>query len=132
MIGLDTNILARYFTQDDATQSAQANRVIGLCSADNPGYISIIVLAELFWLLEKTYEYSRGQQVALLGSMLEVEDLQVESSDEVRLAAKAFSNHKGVQLADCLIGIRNAKAGCIITRTVDKAAGRLAEFELVR
>lgn len=132
MIGLDTNILARFFTQDDAAQSEQANRVIELCSADHPGYISIIVLAELFWLFEKTYKYSRGQQVALLGNMLEVEDLKIESSDEVRLAAKAFSSNKSVQLADCLIGIRNAKSGCTTTKTFDKAAGKLAEFELVR
>ena len=132
MIGLDTNILARFFTQDDAAQSAQANRVIELCSGDHPGYISIIVLAELFWLFEKTYKYSRGQQVALLGNMLEVEDLKIESSDEVRLAAKALSSHKSVQLADCLIGIRNAKSGCTTTKTFDKGAGKLAEFELVQ
>ena len=28
MIGLDTNVLVRYITQDDAQQAARANRII--------------------------------------------------------------------------------------------------------
>jgi predicted nucleic-acid-binding protein len=48
MIGLDTNVLGRYLTQDDAGQSALATRLIetGL-SSKQPGFISLVVVAEL-------------------------------------------------------------------------------------
>jgi predicted nucleic-acid-binding protein len=41
MIGLDTNVLVRYLTQDDPKQSAQANHLIEIqCSKDSPGFIN--------------------------------------------------------------------------------------------
>ena len=48
MIGLDTNVLVRYMAQDDPKQSAVATRLIEkeLSSAE-PGFISLVVLAEL-------------------------------------------------------------------------------------
>lgn len=132
MIGLDTNVLARFFTQDDARQATKANRVIDQCSGDNPGFIGLIVLSELFWLLEKTYKYTRAQQLDLLSNLLEVEDLVVEFSDDVRQAVKLFAESKKVQLADCLIAIRNTKAGCVTTKTFDKSAAKISGFELIR
>ena len=53
MIGLDTNVLVRYLTQDDAAQSALANQVIEeQLTPRNPGFISSIVLVEVVWVLE--------------------------------------------------------------------------------
>jgi predicted nucleic-acid-binding protein len=38
MIGLDTNVLVRYVTQDDPLQAAQATRLIETrCTAADPG-----------------------------------------------------------------------------------------------
>ncbi len=49
MIGLDTNVLVRYLTQDDPNQSKQANQIIDeQLTPGNPGFISSIVLIELF------------------------------------------------------------------------------------
>ena len=42
MIGLDTNVLVRYIMQDDAKQSAKANKLIESLSADKPGFIPLI------------------------------------------------------------------------------------------
>jgi predicted nucleic-acid-binding protein len=44
MIGLGTNILVRYFMQDDAKQSAKANKLIESLSADEPGFIPFIAI----------------------------------------------------------------------------------------
>jgi len=52
MIGLDTSIVVRYLTHDDAAQTATAVRVIDSLSQDSPGFLSLIVIAELVGVLE--------------------------------------------------------------------------------
>lgn len=48
MIGLDTNVLVRYFVQDDEVQSALASKLIAeSVSVSNPGYITLISLVEV-------------------------------------------------------------------------------------
>ncbi len=47
MIGLDTNVLVRYITQDDAKQSAHANTLIESVSADEPGFIFLIAIVPI-------------------------------------------------------------------------------------
>ena len=44
MIGLDTNVLVRYFMQDDAKQSAKANQLIESLSADKSGFIPLLAI----------------------------------------------------------------------------------------
>lgn len=131
MIGLDTNVLARYFTRDDEPQAAKASRLIGRCSAENPGYINLIVLAELFWLLDSRYKYNRDQQLALLQNLLQLDDLIIEASDDVYSALKQFGSST-VQLADCLIAVRNERADCETTYTFDKSASKIHGFERIR
>ena len=45
MIGLDTNVLVRYLTQDDPEQAALATRVVEReLTEDTPGFIGLVVL----------------------------------------------------------------------------------------
>ena len=56
MIGLDTNVLVRYLAQDDPKQALQATRLIEHeLTAATPGFISLVVLAELCWVLTRLY-----------------------------------------------------------------------------
>lgn len=52
MIGLDTNVVVRYLTHDDPAQTAAAVRMMDSLCSDPPGYLSLIVIAELVWGLE--------------------------------------------------------------------------------
>jgi len=50
MIGLDSNILVRYLTQDDAIQSAKATGIIERrITEENPGFVSIVAMVETVW-----------------------------------------------------------------------------------
>ena len=45
MIGLDTNVLVRYFTQDDPIQSPRAIELIEhRLDEDNPGFVSVVAM----------------------------------------------------------------------------------------
>ncbi len=70
MIGLDTNILVRYFAQDDAGQSALANRLMGTLTKDEPGFVSAVVLCELVWVLEDVYGLEKSALCNILRTLL--------------------------------------------------------------
>jgi len=62
MIGLDTNVLVRYIMQDDAMQSPKASVLIESLDADHPGFISLVTVVELYWVLTSCYDLT-GIQV---------------------------------------------------------------------
>jgi len=71
MIGLDTNILVRYIVRDDKKQASAATRLIeSECTEESPGFVSQLVLAELFWVLSRGYEYPKSILVSVLTKLL--------------------------------------------------------------
>ena len=70
MIGLDTNIVVRYLTHDDAAQTAAAGRVIDSLSQDSPGFLSLIVIVELVWVLEVSYRFKKNEIEQVLETLL--------------------------------------------------------------
>ena len=62
MIGLDTNVLARYVMQDDPRQSPRATRLMESLSAEAPGFVSVVTLVELVWVLSGSYGLNRAHR----------------------------------------------------------------------
>ena len=130
MTGLDTNILVRYLTQDDPVQAAQATALIEhRLNDDEPGFISIVAMAETVWVLERFYRFGSARIVAAIERMLGAETLVVENEREVFVAMIALREGRG-SFADALIGALSAKAGCSRVLTFDRTALRLPGFEL--
>jgi predicted nucleic-acid-binding protein len=132
MIGLDTNVLMRYIVQDDAIQAKAATRLIETrCQPDEPGFISLLVLTELSWVLSRAYEYERQQISGVIEALLLTTELRVERPEIVRRALLDFDSGTA-DFADCLIAVCNTVSGCQTTYTFDKRASRLAGFSLVK
>jgi predicted nucleic-acid-binding protein len=55
MIGLDTNVLVRYIMQDDATQSLKAAKLMESLTVDDPGFVSLVSVVELGWVLTNLF-----------------------------------------------------------------------------
>ena len=119
MIGLDTNILIRYLTQDDPDQSRKAAHEIekGL-SEGQMFFITDIVICELVWVLETAYEYERREIVPVLENILRTKQFQFENKDLLWKSFADYQNKKG-DFADHLIGRAGHKAGCDETLTFD-------------
>ncbi|MGZ8243584.1 PIN domain-containing protein [Methylomagnum sp.] len=125
MIGLDTNVLVRYLTQDDETQSPIATRLIEeTLTASQPGFISLVALVEVVWVLETCYDCTKAEIVELLARLLRVRQLKVQDSDVVARAIGLFQS-SSADFADCLVEGIALKQGCSHTETFDKAASRL-------
>jgi predicted nucleic-acid-binding protein len=128
MNGLDTNVLVRYLTQDDPSQSVQANELIEKTLAEGKHFfISIIVLCELVWVLMRAYHYSKSEVISVLEKMLLAHQFEIEDKNTVRQALNDFKNNRA-DFADCLIGIKNNQLGCETTLSFDKGTQSLETF----
>lgn len=129
MIGLDTNILVRYLTQDDSIQSPRATEIIEhRLSATHRGFVSVVTMAETVWVLDRAYNLTDQEIAAAIERMLQVEVLLVENEQEVFAAMLALKQGRGA-FADALIGELGTRAGCTHTLTFDKKALRLPSFK---
>jgi predicted nucleic-acid-binding protein len=128
MIGLDTNVVVRYLTQDDPVQSRKATELIERALTEHvPGFVSVVAMVETAWVLERIYGLTAGEIAAAIERMLEVDVLVVESEQEVFTATTAVKEGRGA-FADALIGALGARVGCSHTVTFDRNALRLAAF----
>ena len=122
MIGLDTNVLVRYFTQDDPVQSRRAISFIETnCTEENTGFVSMIVLCELVWALDAGYNYQRADIVRLLRGMASAPALTLESHDRVCRALSLYEKNKA-GFSDCLIACSCEDESAIPVFTFNKAA----------
>lgn len=131
MIGLDTNVLVRYIMQDDPKQSLKASKLIeSLDSNNNPGYITLISVIELYWVLTSCYDLTGAQVTQALDAILRTKQLMVERADQVMRALQVFAQGKA-DFADCLIERSASSAGCAQTMTFDVGASKHASMTLV-
>jgi predicted nucleic-acid-binding protein len=130
MIGLDTNILVRYLTLDDPAQFRQAAQILERhLTEDDPGFVSLVTIAEMVWVLRSSYDFTNEQVAAAVRRMLRVPALQIQNAREVFFAAEALRKGEA-SFDDALIGALGAWAGCTTTFTFDRKAARLKDFKL--
>jgi predicted nucleic-acid-binding protein len=129
MTGLDTNILVRYLTQDDPAQSAKAAAIMKRLTSASPGFVSVVAIAELAWVLDRSYGLDNREIAESIEKMLQVSELVIEREQQVFTAMVALKEGWG-SFADGLIAALGARAGCASTSTFDRKAARLPGFAL--
>lgn len=130
MIGLDTNVVVRYVTQDDRLQSAAATKLIDSLSANAPGFIATIAVVELVWVLQSCYHAKRGEVARVLDTLLRSKELIVERAELIWQAQRRFSAGNA-DFADCLIERCGHAAECQYTATFDQNAAAGAGMRLL-
>jgi predicted nucleic-acid-binding protein len=130
MIGLDTNVLVRYIMQDDVKQSSKASALIESLDTDHPGFISLVTVVELYWVLTTCYDLTGSQVKEALESLLRAKQIVVDRADQVLRALRVFDAGKA-DFADCLIERTASGAGCSETMTFDALAAKHAGMTLI-
>lgn len=130
MIGLDTNVLVRYIMQDDPKQSAKATALIEALDADAPGFVTLVSVVELYWVLTSCYELTNEQVKQALEALLRTKQILVDRADQVLRALRVFGDGKA-DFPDCLIERIAAGAGCSQTMTFDVGAVKHAGMTLI-
>lgn len=129
MIGLDTNVLVRYLAQDDPDQSAQATALIESFDEEHRGFISTVALVELHWVLRRAYKVGRAEAAAIIGKLLESQELTLQEPDLIRRALTKL--REDLDFSDAVISEAGEAAGCTHTATFDRRAARLKGMTLL-
>ena len=130
VIGLDTNILVRYIAQDDPVQSPKATALMEQLSETEPGFISLVSIVELVWVIQGCYSATKAETVAILEKLLRVQTLCVENADVVFNSVRSYAR-SNADFADCLIECSGHHANCTRTMTFDQNAAKTAGMHLL-
>ena len=131
MIGLDTNVIVRFLAQDDDVQSPIATRLMSRLSRERPGFVSAVVLAEVTWVLSRSYKALRAEIAAAVEGLLRAAEIVVENAPAAYRALGAYPAATSAEVADALIAETAALAGASETVTFDeRASAELAMRQL--
>jgi predicted nucleic-acid-binding protein len=119
MLAVDTNVIVRYLTRDDAAQFAKADALV----RSNDVHVCTTVLLETEWVLRRGYSFGRTEITQALRAFAGLPRVTLE--DPV-LAAQALDwMSRGMDFADAL---HLAKAdGCEAFVSFDRRLARLAK-----
>ena len=96
MLAVDTNVIVRYLTQDDAEQFAKASALI----RSEDVYVCTTVLLETEWVLRCSYRFGRERISAALAAFAGLPRVTLE---DPAAAAKALDwMRRGMDFADAL------------------------------
>lgn len=130
MIGLDTNVIVRYIMQDDVKQAKLATKLIESLTVDELGFVPLVALVELTWVLSSAYGLDRKQVSAAMEILLRTKEIEVENTEIVWQALRLYSTGNG-DFADCLIERSASAKGCRHTMTFDRGAVKNCSMMLI-
>ena len=130
MICLDTNVVVRYIAQDDVAQSAKATQLIESLSAETPGFITLVNIVELVWVMQGCYKATKEECAAVLQTLLHTREILLENAEIVVMATHKYLA-SNADFADCLIERSASYAKCTSTMTFDNNAAKTAGMVLI-
>lgn len=74
-VAVDTNVLPRYITSDDAQQFAAAKTEI---ESGHTLVISVVVLSDIGWVLRSAYRYSRAEISTILRELIDTDNVEID------------------------------------------------------
>jgi predicted nucleic-acid-binding protein len=130
MIGLDTNVLVRYIAQDDVVQSAKATQLIESLSIENQGFITLVSMMELVWVMQGCYQVTKEECISILDTLLRTREILLENAEVIVMATHRYKA-SNADFADCLIERSANYAKCSCTMTFDINAAKSAGMQLI-
>jgi predicted nucleic-acid-binding protein len=102
VIGLDTNVLARYYVDDAADKEATRQRMAAkrLIESGRALMVATTVLLEFEWVLRGYYEFGCKQIAAVFEHLLALPHVSVQKDAAVRVALVSYG--EGFDFADAL------------------------------
>jgi len=120
MRAVDTNVLVRLTTRDDAKEVAAAEAFVA-----EGAWVSHIVLAEYVWVLTSVHGLGASQVATAVEMLLAHQTLALQDAEAVKGALAHYRRHSSLSFSDCLVLEMARKAGHLPLGTFDKGLGRL-------
>jgi predicted nucleic-acid-binding protein len=120
MRAVDTNVLVRLMTRDDARQVAAADAFVA-----NGGWVPHLAVAEAAWVLASVYGRDPAAIATAIEMLLSHEHLTVQDGETVAAAVAQFRLRPRVGFSDCLMVEVARKAGHIPLGTFDRELSKI-------
>jgi predicted nucleic-acid-binding protein len=98
MIYLDTNVILRYLLQDCERHIEQSIEYV----EKHDVYIKNEVLAEVVYVLNKTYNVPKTEVATTLKNLLESDNIEIDSKEVIFLALEMFAS-ENIDFVDSLL-----------------------------
>ena len=120
MRAVDTNVLVRLITRDDARQAAAAESFVV------PGaWVGHLVLAETTWVLGAVYDLPPAAIATAVEMLQNHQHLTIQDAEVVAAALEHYRENPRLGFSDCLVVEIARKAGHLPIGTFDRHLGRL-------
>jgi predicted nucleic-acid-binding protein len=120
MRAVDTNVLIRLVTRDDAKQVLAAESFVA-----QGAWVPQLALAEFTWVLASVYDRDSAAIATAVEMLLNHQQLTVQDSDTVAAGIAEFRKRPAVGFSDCLMVEVARKAGHGPLGTFDRDLGKL-------
>ena len=120
MRAVDTNVLVRLMTRDDAKQVAVAEAFVA-----QGAWVSHLVVAEATWVLASVYERGPEAIATAVEMLLSHEHLTLQDTETIAAAVAQFRQHSRVGFSDCLMVEVARRAGHTPLGTFDRHLGKI-------
>ena len=121
MRAVDTNVLVRLLTRDDAKQVAAAEEFVEAGGA----WVSLVVLVEAIWVLSTVYDVGSKPMADAIEMLLDHQSLVVQNSDVVAIAVANYRRRPSVGLSDHLVLEIARQAGNTPLGTFDRGLAKM-------
>lgn len=119
MRAVDTNVLVRLLTRDDAKQVGAADTFI-----EWGAWVSQLAVAEATWVLASVYDCDAEAIATAVEMLLSHEHLTIQDSEVVAAAVAQFRKQSRLGFTDCLLLEIARKAGHLPLGTFDRGLGK--------
>ena len=120
MRAVDTNVLVRLMTRDDAKQVAIAEAFVA-----NGAWVPQLAIAEATWVLASVYDRKPEAIATAVEMLLSHEHLTVQDTEVVAASVAQFRQRPSVGFSDCLLLEVARKAGHTPLGTFDRDLGKV-------
>ncbi len=120
MRAVDTNVLVRLLTRDDAAQVDAAEAFVA-----RGAWVSHLVLAETTWVLGAAYGLGHAAIAKAVEMLMSHETLTVQDGDAVAAALEQYRRKPSLGFSDCLVLEVARKAGHTPLGAFDKNLGKV-------
>ena len=131
MIGLDTNVLARYYIDDEADIEAQKQQTIAknLIESGKKLMVCKTVLLEFEWVMRGFYQFSSADTQQVFQHLLSLPNIEIEDKNLFERAVSCLS--EGIDFADALHHASYNQCESMVTFDDKKFARRLNRLALM-
>lgn len=129
MVAFDTNVLIRILVGDDPSQTKRAERAFLEHARGEGIFVSIVVLAEVAWVLSAAYEWDRGTIHERLSRLVRTRGVILQEIELVEGALARYADGPA-DFADYLVVGKAQSVGASLL-TFDKRLGRVESARLL-